>query len=94
MDDKKNDWRLQGQEKYGDKTTTTHQAHCEFYSDKLPTTIPNCLTEVDTTTDHYYWMCEKFYLDLKNGFKWTIIKQQTKEKLVLTRGFVQVWADE
>lgn len=86
MDDKKNDWRLQGQEKYlfsktlvhkkyGDKTTTTDHDHCEFCSDKFSINIPDCLKEGYTTTDDYHWICEKCYLDFKNDFKWTIIKQ-------------------
>ena len=62
LDDKKNDWRLQGQEKYllgkalifkkyADRKTTTDHDHCEFCSDKFSNTVPDCQIQGYTTTD-------------------------------------------
>ena len=83
MNDKKNDWRLQGQEKYlfgksllftnySDRKTTTDHDHCEFCSNKFSNTIPGCLTKGYTTTDAYHWICENCFIDFKNDFEWTI----------------------
>lgn len=68
MDDKKNDWRFQGQEKYllsktlvykkyCNKTTTSDHDHCEFCSEKFSTAISDTLTEGYTTTNDYHWIC-------------------------------------
>lgn len=86
MDDKKDDWRLQGQEKYlfgkplifkkySDKILTTDHDHCEFCSDKFSDTAPHSSTKGYTTTDDYHWICENCYTDFKSDFEWTIIQE-------------------
>jgi hypothetical protein len=83
MDNKDNDWRLQGQEKYlfaktlvfknyADRETNIDHDHCEFCSNKFSETISDCLVSGYTTTDDYHWICEKCYLDFKEKFKWTV----------------------
>ena len=86
MDDKKDDWRLQGQEKYlfgkslifikySDKISTNDHDHCEFCSHKFSYTVPNSLTKGYTTTDYYHWICENCYTDFKNDFEWIIVPE-------------------
>ena len=86
MDDKKDDWRLQGQEKYlfgkslifkkySNRVSNTDHDHCEFCSDKFSDTIPNSLTIGYTTTDDYHWICENCFADFKMDFEWTIINE-------------------
>ena len=76
----KNDWRLQGQEKYLTNrklmripyfrwSKTWDHDHCEFCWEKF-SDYPDTLHEGYTTEDNYYWICPTCYNDFKEMFKW------------------------
>ena len=76
----KNDWRLQGQEKYLTNrklmripyfrwSKTWDHDHCEFCWDKF-SDQPDTLHEGYTTEDNCYWICQTCYDDFKEMFKW------------------------
>ena len=80
----KDDWRLQGQEKYlkgavlswekyrAPRPTWDHD-HCEFcwitFMEKKGDGI---LDEGYTTQDRYHWICKKCFNDFKDKFGWEI----------------------
>ncbi len=79
----KNDWRLQGQEKYLKGGTLYWKKylpyrdgwdhdHCEFCSIKF-TEIKkqDSLQEGYSTEDNYRWICKQCFIDFKDLFKWT-----------------------
>lgn len=79
----KNDWRLQGQEKYlsgerlcfkqyVERSSDTDHDHCEFCWAKFSDSIPGSLTQGYTTLDSYRWICEPCYSDFKEEFRWIV----------------------
>ncbi len=87
----KNDWRLQGQEKYlkgatlvFEKYHTTEASwdhdHCEFCSKKFSETLTSDTEDEGyTTRDHYRWICKKCFDDFHELFHWKV-ELPTKDK--------------
>jgi len=81
----KNDWRLQGQEKYLKGVTlylkkyikyrdVWDHDHCEFCWAKF--SIEGHSGDLDegyATKDNYHWICERCFGDFKDIFQWKII---------------------
>ncbi len=86
----KNDWRLQGQEKYLKGMILYFEKykmlrkdwdhdHCEFCSKKFSeVNEPANLTQGYTTEDHYRWICETCYNDFKDLFEWKVGERQKR----------------
>ena len=82
----KDDWRLQGQDKYllgktlyfrqwkAQKQDWDHD-HCEFCCDKF-SNLADGLHVGYTTKDHYYWICTTCYNDFKEMFGWNVIEEK------------------
>jgi hypothetical protein len=84
----KDDWRLQGQERYLKGATLTFKPyskyregwdhdHCEFCGAKLmePGT-PDTLHEGYATPDKYRWVCSPCFKDFKEMFEWTVTEPE------------------
>jgi hypothetical protein len=82
----KQDWRLQGQEKYllgvtlkfgiwlSNNPKNDHD-HCEFCSAKFASsTVQETLHEGYSTIDHYHWVCVECFNDFSKQFNWVVIK--------------------
>ena len=81
----KNDWRLQGQEKYLKGVTlylkkyikisdAWDHDHCEFCWTKFSLEgSPDDLDEGYATKDNYHWICKRCFDDFKDIFQWKII---------------------
>jgi len=80
----KDDWRLQGQERYLKGAIFTFKTyskyregwdhdHCEFCGAKLmePGT-PDVLHEGYITQDNYRWICSQCFQDFREMFEWTV----------------------
>ena len=77
----KNDWRLQGQDKYlsnlpltvceVDSSVNEHE-HCEFCGCKFGKNEED-LHEGYCTLDKYHWICKPCFNDFKEMFKWKLI---------------------
>jgi hypothetical protein len=78
----KDDWRLQGQEKYlmeavfqfkqyKDRVSDSDHDHCEFCSKKFTNTQMGTLHEGFTTEHDNRWVCQECYSDfeVRFGFK-------------------------
>jgi len=71
----KNDWRLQGQEKYllGAKLKLCEfdgeHDHCSFCWEKFSKN-DNDLKNGYCTLDNYHWICQKCFNDFKDMFNW------------------------
>ena len=85
MKNHKNDWRLQGQEKYlqgkmlvfknyADRKIKTDHDHCEFCSCKFSDTVLDSLKIGYATKDNYYWICEECFANFEEKFNWTVEK--------------------
>jgi len=80
----KNDWRLQGQEKYLKGVTlylkkyikyrdTRDHDHCEFCWAKFSLEgSSDDLDEGYATKDNYHWICMRCFDDFKDIFQWKI----------------------
>ena len=80
----KNDWRLQGQEKYLKGVTlylkkyikccnTWDHDHCEFCWAKFSLEdSPDDLDEGYATQDNYHWICKRCFGDFKDIFQWKV----------------------
>ncbi len=82
----KNDWRLQGQEKYlaGKKlmkvpyfrwSKTWDHDHCDFCWATF-SEYENDLHEGYVTEDKHTWICPEGYKDFKEMFKWELIESE------------------
>jgi hypothetical protein len=82
----KNDWRLQGQEKYlkGVVLEKRHYKryrknwehdHCEFCNRKFSEDLKD-LNIGYSTIDCYHWICENCFNDFKNMFEWNVKIEQ------------------
>ncbi|MCP4022699.1 MAG: hypothetical protein GY729_12720 [Desulfobacteraceae bacterium] len=84
----KNDWRLQGQEKYLKGNTLYFKKytiqrenwdhdHCEFCSKKFSVFKDSGdLTEGYTTKDKYRWICKVCFKDFKDLFQWKLEEEK------------------
>lgn len=74
--------RLQVQDTYLQGVTLIYQPwrpsdpqndhdHCEFCRDKFAV-YDGCLHESYCTEDHYRWVCEMCFRDLKERFQWRV----------------------
>ena len=82
----KNDWRLQGQEKYLKGVTlylkkyiTSGNAwdhdHCEFcWAKFMVEDYPRVLHIGYATMDEYHWVCEACFKDFEEMFGWPVIE--------------------
>jgi hypothetical protein len=80
----KNDWRLQGQEKYlkgvtlylkkyMENSDTWEHDHCEFCWVKFSHAgLPDDLDEGYATKDNHHWICKRYFGDFKDIFQWKI----------------------
>jgi len=79
----KNDWRLQGQEKYLLEASLVFRKynqpaekwdhdHCDFCWAKFSEKEEDALNEGYTTSDSYTWICKKCFEDFKDQFKWKV----------------------
>lgn len=78
----KNDWRLQGQEKYLKGVSLALKKyskyredwdhdHCEFCHEKfMEEGNPDCLHEGYVTSDNYRWICKQCFEDFNEMFQW------------------------
>ena len=81
---KKDDWRLNGQERYLTGRTLCFRKwkapspqrdhdHCEFCWDKF-SEYDGSLHEGYTTEDNYHWICPACFEDFKEHFQWAVSK--------------------
>jgi len=84
----KDDWRLQGQEKYLKGVTLFRRAyrrcgknpnwdhdHCEFCLTKFTVEDHTAGLHVGyATEDDYRWICEACFHDFKDMFRWEVIE--------------------
>ena len=82
----KNDWRLQGQERYMKNLTFVRKKyegkdhdHCEFCWDKFGYHEGN-LTEGYCSEDNKRWVCDKCFNDFKKDFNFNVKKISGTEK--------------
>ena len=80
----KNDWRLQGQEKYlkgvtlylkkyMENSDTWEHDHCEFCWDKFSLKgLSGGPDEGYATVGNYHWICKRCFDDFKDIFQWKI----------------------
>ena len=82
----KDDWRLQGQEKYllqkrlyfrkwAPRNKEWDHDHCEFCFEKFSAAC-DTLKEGYTTEDNSNWICFDCYRDFKDMFQWKLIEQE------------------
>jgi len=85
MNEKEQDWRLQGQEKYLQGVTlkfgtwlsnnpANDHDHCEFCSAKFTSSTPDTLHEGYSSIDHYRWVCLVCFNDFSKQFNWVVLK--------------------
>ncbi|MDF7802032.1 hypothetical protein P4C99_21325 [Pontiellaceae bacterium B1224] len=86
----KDDWRLQGQERYLTGSTLIHRKyrqnpnnpnwdhdHCEFCGETFSLLDdPEHLKEGYATEDDYRWICSTCFNDFKEDFKWRIKEEK------------------
>jgi hypothetical protein len=77
----KNDWRLQGQEKYLMKAKLLFTAfnssvrdhdHCAFCHEKF-SELDEDLHEGYCTLAKYHWICKSCFNDFKDLFEWQVV---------------------
>ena len=82
-ENKVNDWRLQGQEKYLKDAVLQKKKyesyrngwdhdHCEFCSAKFTEDILDTLHIGYVTNKNYHWICEDCYEEFKALFRWKL----------------------
>jgi len=88
----KDDWRLQGQEKYlkgAHLTLKTYSKnrkgwdhdHCEFCAAKfMEPETPDTLNMGYTTQDEYRWVCPQCFEDFKEMFKWIETEEESNKE--------------
>jgi hypothetical protein len=86
----KDDWRLQGQERYLMGSTLIHRKyrqnpnnpdwdhdHCEFCGETFSLfDEPEYLKEGYATDDDYRWICPTCFDDFKEDFKWQVKEEK------------------
>ena len=81
----KDDWRLNGQEKYLQCKTLYFRKwvapqkdwdhdHCAFCWEKF-SNYPDTLHEGYATHDRYHWICPECFHDFKTIFQWEVIDE-------------------